>query len=134
MNLYQRYLLLFMLGILTGSVFGQKAALKDSVNALAVHQLSAYLSLSTQQEQSVFALEQERKKSMDSLASLSMGPDQRASALSVRLQLHFRQVKAIMTDVQWAKYIDMLAKRRAAFLKNASDKKIIVNELPGQNP
>jgi hypothetical protein len=130
MRSYKRYPLLFILAIMAGSVLGQGAARKDSINALAARQLSAYLSLSSDQEQTLLVLEQQWERSRDSLGHLTMNVEQRTAALSTGLQRHFRQVKTVMTDVQWAKYTDMLATRRAAFLKAASGKKMIVTELP----
>jgi len=117
---------------MTGSVLGQAPASKDSISKLAAHQLSVFLSFSSGQERSLLLLEQQWGRWKDSIRLLPLRPEQRTSALSNGLHQHFRQVKEVMTEVQWAKYTDMLAKRRAAFLKDASDKKMIVKELPGQ--
>jgi len=133
MALFKNYLLLFILLSFIGAAFGQKPVKNDSASNLAIHQLSAYLSLSLSQEQALSALERQRVRSMDSIGRLALSPEQSRFALSNGLQLHFQQVKAVMTGIQWGKYTDMLAKKRAAFLKNASEKKTIVTELPGQN-
>ena len=133
MKLYRNYFLILLI-LSGGNMFAQSLPKKDSINVLAVHQMSAYLSLSSQQEQAILAQEQQCRKSLDSIDHLSLAPQQRTAVMSACIQQQNHQIKLLLTEAQWAKYSDMLKQRRAAFLQHAADKKIIIQELPGQNP
>jgi hypothetical protein len=134
MKFYKKYLLLLAIVSGTSAVLGQTPPVKDGTSVLAAHQLSAYLSLSSGQEQSLVALEQQRQKSIDSINHVSLTAQQRTTALSVCIQQQNRLIKAVLTATQLEKYTDMIKTRRAAYMQQAANKKVTVQELPGQNP
>ena len=132
---YYRHTLLLTLVIY--SVFGAQSQITPAKHGSPdryIHQLSAYLSLSSSQEQAFLFLERQQQQSLDSIDAAIIDPDRRKLALSACLKQHDKTLKAILTDEQWKKYDEMLEARRQAFLKNAANKKINVQEIPKDKP
>jgi hypothetical protein len=134
MLFYRKYLFTALMLSCIGVAYGQTSPSNDGLFAVRVHQLSNYLSLSSSQEHTLLSLEKQQQQSLDSLGHLTLGPDQRKSALAGTLYQHDRQIKALFSAVQWKKYEELLEQRRQAFLKRASDKKVTIQELPRQKP
>lgn len=128
MRLYNiLFSIFFALAVTTAT--GQIQPSSDSTLAQGIRRLSVQLTLTQKQEASLFDLEKQLIAHMDSLAHSKTSQDQRQASMVTALAEHDRQLKGLFTDVQWKKYQDIKAARKAAFRKRAADKHIVIHEL-----